>query len=639
MAGKCHFNKFASGRIVSAIAFGTIVILSAGPLAAVDSADSSLIDSSVTFREVEGVIPLEDRSRRKWDHPLVADLDQDGLLDLLLTDHSYRARLYWNDNGTFSQPVDVVQGDTHGVAAGDYDQDGRIDLIVSRGGGDGKNPRNPVTFQVNRDRTIEGGEEFAHFERSRGRAVKFIDGDNNGTLDLVLSAFPLKTQTQGANDLFKNTGPGEFEFVTKLPVAKWMGFRTLVTDFNNDDDSDLIFYGGDNMVAVRGETGLAYSDATAEVLPNLENTSFVSSIAEIDYDNDGDYDLFLTRADHPFERKTHYDKEHSRFAFFMRFKEFLFEDLEIEGDFIFENLQMAFPHFDVFVGANKRKLEFAVDRHGHKDFTLKPEESEGWPSDLSDKGLYIGYLGNDLWRIKVDTKSPTAGVIHNVKSHPQVTQPKQLPAQLWENRDGFFVDVTSRLGISIAEQTTSAVAGDFDNNGWSDLFVVRQGNPASQNQQILYLNQNGKYFQRTQQHGIVSQELGSTGGGAEAFDYDGDGDLDLIYCNERGRWHLFTNQSSFSEGSNYVVIRVGKSPSNEAPMQGAMLTLEADGKIYRRTVGASSAAYSHSANNHLHVGLGNCETIDSAIVRWTNGETESLQINTINKSFSAGQFE
>ena len=41
-----------------------------------------------------------------------------------------------------------------------------------------------------------------------------------------------------------------------------------------------------------------------EVLGDLADTSYVSSTAEIDFDNDGDFDLFVTRADHPFELKT-----------------------------------------------------------------------------------------------------------------------------------------------------------------------------------------------------------------------------------------------------------------------------------------------------------------------------------------------
>ena len=44
-------------------------------------------------------IPLERRSRRKWGNPVIADLDRDGYLDVLLTEHAKCARLFWNNAG------------------------------------------------------------------------------------------------------------------------------------------------------------------------------------------------------------------------------------------------------------------------------------------------------------------------------------------------------------------------------------------------------------------------------------------------------------------------------------------------------------------------------------------------------------
>ena len=593
-------------------------------------------EASSLFSEADGIIPFEDRSRRKWDSPVIADFDQDGHLDVLLQEHGQLARLHWNNGGTFSEAVDVIMGDTHGVAVGDVDMDGRTDLIIQRGGGDGKNPRNPVSFQINRDRTIEGGDEYEHFERSRGRATRLVDSDNNGTLDLILTAFPLKTQTDGANILYANNGQGTFEYVSHLPQAQWMGFKAILTDFDNDGISDHIYYGGSNMVAVRGGEGHTYTDVSSEVLGESTNTGFVSSIAEIDFDNDGDFDLFITRQDHPFEMETFFDADHGRFAFFARREQIQFDDLTIDGDFTVENLQMAYPHFDVMIGADKRKLQFEVERHGHKDFSVKPEEAEGWPADISDPGLYIGHLGDSLWRVSGETDSPTAAVILNVTSKPKTIDKESLPAILLENRDGVFVDVTEERGISIPEQTAGIAVGDFDNNGWSDLFVVRYGNPAKSNKQILYLN-NGGHFTRSNNHGVVSKELGATGLGAEAFDYDQDGDLDLIYGNERGRWHLYTNNGLAEGTHNYVIVKVGWSPTQKATAIGATLTLHAGGQVYKRVVGATSAGFSQSANTHLHVGLGTCDKIDKATIQWTNGETEDLKIDMVNRSVTVGQ--
>lgn len=298
---------------------------------------------------------------------------------------------------------------------------------------------------------------------------------------------------------------------------------------------------------------------------------------------------------------------------------------------------MAFPDFDVFAGSEKRKLEFDVDRHGHKDFMLKPTEAQGWPNARGARGLYIGYVGDGRWRIGGHTKSPTSAVIHSVVERPATTPQQELPALLLENQDGRFVDVTARLGISVLEQTTSSAVGDFNNDGWADIFVVRYGNPSQHNKQILFLNQGGKTFEQIADHGIISRELGATGGGAETIDYDADGDLDLIFCNERGRWHLFTNENAVSPETNFLVVNVGNSPSGDQTPLGATLTVAVNGRTYRRVVGAGSAAFSHSANTHLHIGLGDSKAPMSGEVRWSNGETQAIAIDELNRTYEAGQ--
>ncbi|MDU0356301.1 VCBS repeat-containing protein [Paraglaciecola aquimarina] len=229
---------------------------------------------------------------------------------------------------------------------------------------------------------------------------------------------------------------------------------------------------------------------------------------------------------------------------------------------------MAFPNFDVYLGKNKTLYSFSEDKHGGHQVVLRPEQAAGWPQELTHKGLYIGYLGDGVWRIAGDTHSPTAGVVHNVISKPKVIEDALLPVKLFENRQGTFVDVTEKLGIDIRQQTTSATVGDFDNNGWSDIFIVRYGNMAQANEQILLTNQHGKSFVAATNHGLISNELGATGGGAESFDFDKDGDLDMVFANERGRWHLFENLTnptvssqinSDANAKQFIMLEVGDS--------------------------------------------------------------------------------
>jgi hypothetical protein len=581
------------------------------------------------------IIPLEDRSRRKFDNAVIADLDQDGYLDLLLTEHARRVEVFWNNKGTFVQGKPFILGDTHGIAVGDYNQDGIIDILVQPGGGNGGKPSRTIAFHVNTDRSISGGEPFSHFEGSRGRAVKFIDINKDGKLDLVTSAFPGGTKLNHAHFLYGASKELQFEFLKYLPTGDAFNMRTLVTDFNNDNVADVLFYGGERIIAIKGTGTNDFKEVTEEVLGAIAKTSNVSSVSEIDFDNDGDMDLFITRSKEPFGSESDYDEEHKTFYFFDRNKHFVHDGLKIAGDLKIENLQMAFPDFNVYIGENKRLFERKQDKHGSHDFTVTQEEAKGWPADISKKGLYIGYLGDGNWRIEGDTESPTSAVLHNVIAKPTVSTLENMPAILLENRNGVFADVTSNYSINIPEQTTSSAVGDFNNDGWADIFVMRYGNPSKATEQIMYLNQGGKKFLRSESIGLITTELGSNGIGADAFDYDMDGDLDIICANERGKWHLFTNNNK--SGNNYIEVNVGNSPSGKATAMGAVLTFEACNNKYKRVVGATSASYSQSFNTYLHVGLGKCEQVKNAMVTWSNGEKLSFKINDLNKIYRVGK--
>lgn len=119
---------------------------------------------------------------------------------------------------------------------------------------------------------------------------------------------------------------------------------------------------------------------------------------------------------------------------------------------------------------------------------------------------------------------------------------KGLANILLENVDGKFTDVTSKLGLDQLSHSNAAAVGDYDNNGLQDLFIVERGNPSKQNIQTLWLNQGINGFEKVSGHGVVSSELGGVGLGAETFDYNQDGKLDLVFANERGKWHLFKKQ-------------------------------------------------------------------------------------------------
>nr|WP_236659812.1 CRTAC1 family protein [Sphingopyxis lutea] len=572
------------------------------------------------FAPVVDAIPFEAHRRQKWDSPVVVDLDQDGRSDLIVTEHGKSLIVYWNEGrGRFSRAQQLAGGDLHGLAAADFDRDGVMDLVVAQGGGDGANPRRPLHLRIARDRTVVSRGTFDYFEKGRGRAVNFLDVGNDGLLDLVVTGFPTPDQPEGANHLYRYVTEEKLVFGGVLPQAKWLGYRTALTDFDGDGVADILLFGGENMVALKGAADGSFADASTAVLGGLANTSDVAGVAQIDFDNDGDLDLFLARAEHQFDLESYYDPASRTFAFLTFRKPFRHEFQNVTGDLVIENLQRSYPHYDVYLGKEKRKLADVPDRHAGRDLTIAASAAEGWPEGPTEEGLYIGHLGNGVWRIAGQVQSRLAAAIRGVDIAAPIEPQRALPARLFENRNGRFVDVSEAMGIDIDEQTTSVAAGDFDNDGWSDLAILRYGDMSRPTSHIVLLNRGGKHFERVDGHGVMVPDIGTTGGAVEIFDYDNDGALDLIVSSERGRWQLLHNRAA--DRRNFAGARVGYSPTGQAQAPGAVLTATACGRTYQRVVGAGSGAFSQSFNQDLHLGLGDCTAIGKAEVRWTNGET------------------
>jgi hypothetical protein len=90
------------------------------------------------------------------------------------------------------------------------------------------------------------------------------------------------------------------------------------------------------------------------------------------------------------------------------------------------------------------------------------------------------------------------------------------------NRDGTFTDVTERAGVGGAYFGMGVAVGDFDNDGWPDIFVTAYGKC------ILYKNNHdGTFADVTEKAGVATPGWTTS---AVWFDYDNDGRLDLFVC-------------------------------------------------------------------------------------------------------------
>jgi enediyne biosynthesis protein E4 len=93
------------------------------------------------------------------------------------------------------------------------------------------------------------------------------------------------------------------------------------------------------------------------------------------------------------------------------------------------------------------------------------------------------------------------------------------------NRDGTFTDVTEKSGIGRSGWQTGVCVGDYNNDGWDDLFCTFWGRNI-----LFHNNGDGTFTDVTRKCGLY-QEKGRWGTGCTFLDYDRDGHLDLFVCN------------------------------------------------------------------------------------------------------------
>ncbi len=131
-------------------------------------------------------------------------------------------------------------------------------------------------------------------------------------------------------------------------------------------------------------------------------------------------------------------------------------------------------------------------------------------------GAGCGFLDydNDGW---MDIYLVNSGGCDFFKPNPPLRN-----ALYHNNRDGTFTDVTERAGVIGGGYGMGVAVGDYDGDGWPDLYVTQYG------RSILYHNNgDGTFTDVTEKAGVAAPGWASS---AVWFDYDNDGRLDLFVC-------------------------------------------------------------------------------------------------------------
>lgn len=223
---------------------------------------------------------------------IVGDVDNDGDLDLFITNETSTNRLYLNNGaGIFTEAQGVgLESQDGGMAAsfGDIDQDGDLDLYVANWSSKNKLYKNTwketgeLFFEDISHKNEVGGEFY-----SKSNAVVFADIDNDADLDLLV------TNRKTSNKFYINDGFGVFSDKTDsfFGADAHKSYGAVIGDFDGDGYKDIYLSNVGENVYYQNELGKKFIDKTAEYAANNKSYSTGSAIA--DFDNDGQLDIYM----------------------------------------------------------------------------------------------------------------------------------------------------------------------------------------------------------------------------------------------------------------------------------------------------------------------------------------------------------
>lgn len=594
------------------------------------------------FTDISELAGLDKVSSIKYGGPTVADLDQDGDFDFIVNNHNAEtSKLYWNnsDGAVTKHHKNLARWfmhDLHGTAAGDYDNDGDLDLVVTMGGGNGTNPSKTNFYHNDKGNFVLYTGDVGIDRGGRGRGARWIDADLDGDLDLLLFNEASLTHSKPQHYFYQNLGNGKFAFKSVAGMQDVEPSRVLVTDINQDQIDDIIFYGHHAMSIWQGNGDFTYQNVTQQLPTDVRGFDDVMAMVDVDIDNDGDLDLYVARGKE-FGVGKNVSMDFDALSLELDIKPKGTKGQEAlsftsGGELQFYNFhyqaQLGYRNkfYPMFLGENKSRQN--IKEGG--EFVIKPSQAQGFPTDLSENGMYFGITGKTAngehqWQAAlVRNGNVFWGFGFSLRGVTSVTPAFELENRnvsdaLLENINGKFVDVSAKWNLPKGGNSLGATRGDFNNDGHQDLLVYRWGRIGKRIADLMLINNQQGQFESFTQHG--ANDIGGPGNGdmGQSFDFDLDGKIDLLSGSEGGEWYLFGNTTT--KDNNHLTVRVGYSPKAHIDAYGAVVEIKVANKTFKQRVGSNGEIFSQSLLNNLHFGLGSDDDIRSVKVRWRNGET------------------
>lgn len=524
------------------------------------------------------------------------DLNNDGLADLVFTGNQKGNKVYLNKGDLFFEDISARAGleDQHGWSTGvvlvDINNDGWKDIYVCRSGDPHPANRKNLLYINNHDNTFtEKASSFGLDDSGYSTHATFFDYDKDGDLDMFLI----------------NHSIHYFEVDNQFTKLK----HTIDKNFGSK------LYQNTNGV-------FADVSEKAGIVSNV--ISFGLGVAVGDVNNDGWPDVYVSND--------------------FKEQDYLYIN---NGDGTFtDELKKRMDHISLFsMGSDMED----INNDGHSDL------------------LTLDMLPPDNMRLKMTAGAENFDkfkILHNAGFYWQYMRNMFH----LNNGDGTFSEIGSLAGIANTDWSWASLFADFDNDGNKDLFVTNgyvrdytnmdfmkfmvdyqtqlyttgkelpllqliEKMPSSElNNHIFKNNGDLTFTSKVSEWGMERKNISS---GASYADLDNDGDLDLIVNNVNDFASVYRNNSQALIKNNYVKIRLTGSPSNVQAIGAQVRMYSGDLKVYREHY--TSRGYESSVDDIIHFGLGERAKVDSIVVVWPDGNSQTMIDPTMNSVIAIGK--
>ena len=524
----------------------------------------------------------------------VGDIDNDGLLDLFFTANQSGCKLYRNKGNFQFEDITAkagieTPGWCTGAIMGDVNNDGFMDIYLCRSGVWSNSITNNMLFINNKNGTFTNmAKEYGVDDSNLSNGASLFDMDNDGDLDLYVLNFPNRFDLYLDNQMLNNTRAEEN--VT----------HHMYENLGNGKFKDITKSAG------------------------LFSFGFGLSATPGDFNNDGLMDLYVCND-------------------FMT-PDFLYIN---KGNKTFVNQHKDYFKHTTFSSMGSDVADFNND--GLVDLMIV----DMLPEDNYSRKMMAGSVNWDIFQM----------AIRIGYGHQFMRNTLHL-----NNGEGYFSEISGYSGVVATDWSWTPLFVDFDNDGNKDLFISNgvyrdvtnndfmnyqydelRGKdrskfdrrklldelPSKKIMSYVFRNKGDLTFEnKTIDWGITQKKFASTG--AAYADLDNDGDVDIIASNINDNVLLYKNNAENLIKNSYLKIKLNGKESNHLGY-GTKITLTTkDGIQYYECTGIRG--FQSSSDPNINVGLGKNTVVDEIKVVWPSGKMQVLtnvdanQILTINEA-------